>query len=239
MSLVHRCAACVCSCGYVCSKVAMAVVGPVLATLATSLILFVVYVYFSHIYPTLTQASHGGLSLTSAQAYLVTLLGLWLLFVTLFHYAATMFLSPGYPPANTAYSPNLLAMLALDPELHSHSSLPYRYCRRCDSIKPLRTHHCAVCNRCVQRMDHRQSIHSRPAVGGYRDASTVTSLTCAHCCVCAMYGWLARLSVGEQLCGLPQLQALQPLLPLPRCDRLLLHGSRLASRRPSDAGPAQ
>lgn len=157
MSLVHRCAACVCSCGYVCSKFAMAVVGPVLATLATSLILFVVYVYFSHIYPTLTlPANSGGLSLTPLQSNAITLLGLWLLFVTLFHYAATMFLSPGYPPANTSYSPNLLALLALDPELHSHSSLPYRYCRRCESIKPLRTHHCAVCNRCVQRMDHRQ-----------------------------------------------------------------------------------
>ena len=157
MSLVHRCAAFACSCGYLCSKVAMAVVGPILASLATSLILFVVYVYFTHIYPTLTATPQdGGLELTALQSYLVTLLGLWLLLVTLFHYAATMFLSPGYPPPNSAYSPNLLAMLSLDPELHSHSSLPYRYCRRCESIKPLRTHHCAVCNKCVQRMDHRQ-----------------------------------------------------------------------------------
>ena len=107
MSLVHRCDAFVCSCGYVCSKVAMAVVGPVLATLATSLILFVVYVYFTHIYPTLTapRDGNGGLALTPLQSYLVTLLGLWLLAVTLFHYAATMFRSPGYPPASTAYSP--------------------------------------------------------------------------------------------------------------------------------------
>ena len=160
MSLVHRLAACVCSCGYLCSKVAMALIGPVLASLATSLILFVVYVYFTHIYPALTLPHDGVPGLTPLQARLVTLLGLWLLFVTLFHYAATMLRSPGYPPAASAYSPALLAMLALDPELHSHSSLPYRYCRRCECIKPLRTHHCAVCNKCVQRMDHRQQTRA-------------------------------------------------------------------------------
>ena len=169
----------------------MAVIGPVLATLATSLILFVVYVYFTHIYPTLTlPADSGGLSLTSLQSYSITLLGLWLLFVTLFHYTATMFLSPGHPPASTAYSPNLLAMLALDPELHSHSSLPYRYCRRCESIKPLRTHHCAVCNKCVQRMDHRQhhNYHTARHTPRHRCCLTCPSICAAH---------TVRLSVGE------------------------------------------
>ena len=28
------------------------------------------------------------------------------------------------------------------------------YCKRCESIKPDRAHHCTVCNRCVLRMDH-------------------------------------------------------------------------------------
>ena len=182
MSLLHRCAACVCSFGYVCSKVAMAVVGPVLATLATSLILFVVYIFFAQIHPALTETGPRGLGLTPLQARLTTLLGLWLLFITLFHYAATMFLSPGHPPPSSAYSPNLMALLSLDPELHSPSSLPYRYCRRCESIKPLRTHHCAVCNKCVQRMDHRQT-HRDNSTQQQRKYRPALTFTCACRCV--------------------------------------------------------
>lgn len=27
-------------------------------------------------------------------------------------------------------------------------------CKKCDSPKPPRTHHCSVCNKCVLKMDH-------------------------------------------------------------------------------------
>lgn len=27
-------------------------------------------------------------------------------------------------------------------------------CRHCNNYKPLRAHHCSICGRCVQRMDH-------------------------------------------------------------------------------------
>ena len=27
-------------------------------------------------------------------------------------------------------------------------------CKKCDFVKPLRTHHCSVCNKCVLLMDH-------------------------------------------------------------------------------------
>ena len=29
-----------------------------------------------------------------------------------------------------------------------------RYCRHCRAFKPLRTHHCSICRRCVLKMDH-------------------------------------------------------------------------------------
>lgn len=29
-----------------------------------------------------------------------------------------------------------------------------RYCKKCNEVKPMRTHHCSVCNRCVFQMDH-------------------------------------------------------------------------------------
>eukprot|EP00055_Hartaetosiga_balthica_P007877 m.27952 g.27952 ORF g.27952 m.27952 type:complete len:379 (+) comp5995_c0_seq2:47-1183(+) len=28
------------------------------------------------------------------------------------------------------------------------------YCKKCENIKPLRAHHCSVCNKCVLKMDH-------------------------------------------------------------------------------------
>lgn len=31
---------------------------------------------------------------------------------------------------------------------------PPRICRRCNTFKPLRAHHCSVCNRCITKMDH-------------------------------------------------------------------------------------
>ena len=30
----------------------------------------------------------------------------------------------------------------------------YKYCKKCQKIKPPRTHHCSICNKCVLRMDH-------------------------------------------------------------------------------------
>lgn len=30
----------------------------------------------------------------------------------------------------------------------------YRYCSKCNCVKPPRTHHCSVCKRCVLKMDH-------------------------------------------------------------------------------------
>lgn len=34
------------------------------------------------------------------------------------------------------------------------SYIRYRFCSKCQQVKPPRAHHCAVCKRCVMRMDH-------------------------------------------------------------------------------------
>ena len=36
----------------------------------------------------------------------------------------------------------------------NHLNTVYKYCGQCDNIKPPRTHHCSLCQRCVRRMDH-------------------------------------------------------------------------------------
>ena len=149
LSVVHRCTACVFSFGFCCSKVMMRAIGPLLATVALSLIFFVLLVYFSYIYPSLTSPRHHNLSPHTAN--LITAVGLYLLLLTLFHYLSTMFIAPGHPPPLSYWTPERRALLAYDPELHSKSG-DHRFCRSCDVIKPMRTHHCSLCNTCVLKM---------------------------------------------------------------------------------------
>ena len=33
-------------------------------------------------------------------------------------------------------------------------AVQFKWCYRCNKIKPPRTHHCSLCERCVLRMDH-------------------------------------------------------------------------------------
>lgn len=35
-----------------------------------------------------------------------------------------------------------------------NSLYQFRFCKKCEEIKPPRSHHCSACNRCVMKMDH-------------------------------------------------------------------------------------
>jgi len=41
-----------------------------------------------------------------------------------------------------------------DDEADNNSYNKGKVCLKCKSFKPLRTHHCSICNACVLRMDH-------------------------------------------------------------------------------------
>ncbi len=32
--------------------------------------------------------------------------------------------------------------------------IQYQHCKKCNKIKPPRSHHCSICDKCVLRMDH-------------------------------------------------------------------------------------
>jgi len=32
--------------------------------------------------------------------------------------------------------------------------MQFRYCNKCNQVKPPRTHHCKTCNQCIMKMDH-------------------------------------------------------------------------------------
>jgi len=119
-------------------------VGPLLASLATFLILFVVYAYFTEILPLIVE-ERG-----STAAQLLTLVGIYILISLLWNYLSTMFVGPGHPPSSIG--DDLKGLLNDDPELEQGQT--HRFCRKCNAVKPMRTHHCSICNRCVLKMDH-------------------------------------------------------------------------------------
>jgi len=124
--------------------VAISLVGPVLSCVATFLILFISYVYLTEIAPMLTQR------LGNAKSQLTTLIGLWILGNLLFNFFRTSYLGPGSPPSRL--DNETIALLRDDPDLREGES--HRFCRTCNTVKPMRAHHCSICKKCVLKMDH-------------------------------------------------------------------------------------
>lgn len=119
-------------------------VGPLLATIATTLIILVSYTWFTNVIPTLMERE--GFFWT--QVY--TVIGLWLLGNLLFNYFSTMYHGPGNPPK--IMDDERKALLIDDPE--NRPGMTHRYCNYCNIVKPMRAHHCSICKKCVLKMDH-------------------------------------------------------------------------------------
>lgn len=64
-----------------------------------------------------------------------TLLGIWFVFNIFFNWHMCSFSSAGNPPK-------------------ARENSPFKTCKKCDRIRPPRTHHCSVCGVCVLAMDH-------------------------------------------------------------------------------------
>ncbi|KAH0316545.1 zf-DHHC-domain-containing protein, partial [Aureobasidium melanogenum] len=72
-------------------------------------------------------------------------------------YTIAVFKDPGSPTNSLAtggYASLPTHESAAPTPLTAKSSGKPRYCKKCNSIKPDRTHHCSSCNRCVLKMDH-------------------------------------------------------------------------------------
>ena len=118
--------------------------GPVLAMLAITLIVIVVYCYFTVVLPTyeLGMATGGQV-----------VLGLALLFNILWNYFMCMIRGPGFVPE--LMDKFILEQLVFDPDLNTRNGRRMRECLKCERVKPMRAHHCSICKKCVLKMDHR------------------------------------------------------------------------------------
>jgi len=64
-------------------------------------------------------------------------LGHWILVNIIFHYYMALTTPPGNPPKDSSSLPEITGR-----------------CKKCHFVKPPRTHHCSICNKCILRMDH-------------------------------------------------------------------------------------
>jgi palmitoyltransferase ZDHHC2/15/20 len=80
-------------------------------------------------------------------------------------YTVAVFIDPGSPTKKqrTANNPQYSSLPTVEPASHVPSNIRTittsstgtpRFCKKCQTPKPDRTHHCSTCRRCVLKMDH-------------------------------------------------------------------------------------
>lgn len=70
-----------------------------------------------------------------------------MLYNLVYNYVMAYRVGPGYPTH------------VLDSVLDQHSV--DKKCKKCQGRKPIRTHHCSICNKCVMQMDRNYTIYHR------------------------------------------------------------------------------
>lgn len=107
------------------TKLFMDILGPVLILFAFGLIVLACYEYYFIILPQISSISW----------FLSLVLAFWFLFIVfnlVFNYILCIVISPGH----TYYIPDVPS------------------CAKCGVSKPMRAHHCQICDKCVLKMDH-------------------------------------------------------------------------------------
>jgi hypothetical protein len=124
-------------------RVAGKLLGFALVCTASTLITGSVYVYVTLVLPTYVCRDSDSCSIHRFAT-------LFLAVNVLFNYAACVLTSPGIPDV-----PHLMRYVAKQPEDDAlDNGTTWKMCHKCKNIKPPRTHHCGICNRCVLNMDH-------------------------------------------------------------------------------------
>jgi len=117
--------------------------GPLFMLLAFSLFSFETYTYFVHVLP------NDDLPLPF-QAF-VTCVGVFLLCNLVYNYFKAIFTDPGLPPE---WVSEQVMEDGAEGLTQAETDRKPKRCPKCLRQKPVRTHHCSVCKRCVMKMDH-------------------------------------------------------------------------------------
>lgn len=107
-------------------KPIMKILGPILVLLFYTLKITVTGVYFIYILP-----YYNFYQYSASFTYITTAVGLNILYCLVYNYTKCIVTGPGHPDSEA------------DPK-----------CKKCLKSKPLRAHHCSICEKCVLKMDH-------------------------------------------------------------------------------------
>jgi len=86
-------------------------------------------------------------------------------FFLIFNYILSIIIKPGelidiinskkFKIINPYYTKLInLSYILKENNINKNCKFPFSFCKYCNNIKPLRTHHCNVCNKCIFKMDH-------------------------------------------------------------------------------------
>ncbi|ONK79500.1 uncharacterized protein A4U43_C01F6990 [Asparagus officinalis] len=115
--------------------------GRILSIPVLAVISLVGYVYYTTVFVLLDQ----WLGLNSSPGFLNAVIFSFFAFMGLVSFFVSVLTDPGGVPSS--FAPD-----SEDPQ--KHQGVKSRYCDKCNTYKPPRTHHCRVCKRCVLKMDH-------------------------------------------------------------------------------------
>ena len=86
----------------------------------------------------------------------VTPIAIFLLANSIYNYFMCIYIGPGHPPLASVEDGCLEEVPlghALDARLRKNDDF-HQACNKCGLLRPPRTHHCSVCQKCVLKMDH-------------------------------------------------------------------------------------
>ncbi|CAH1445855.1 unnamed protein product [Lactuca virosa] len=109
--------------------------------------LAIVYIYFSTVFVFVDQ----WFGLRSSPGIMNTVVFTAVAIMCIRNYVVAMFTDPGRVPPS--FAPDIEDSEHPIHEIKRKGG-DLRYCKKCSSYKPPRSHHCRICKRCVLRMDH-------------------------------------------------------------------------------------
>lgn len=124
----------------------------------------------------------------------------WILLNT--SYTVAVFTDPGSPLSDRQGYTALPSHEPASSSITAKSSGEYRFCKKCQTRKPDRAHHCSSCKRCVLKMDHHCPwLATCVGFRNYKPFILFLGYTCAFCYICfavsASWVWGQVLSGGD------------------------------------------
>ena len=125
-----------------------------LVTITTSLLLFIVFQYFSTVYPWLLNNDDTN----DIILYIYTAVGIFIAINIFFNYFHCIRIHPNTSNINDESDLNedglVKSFYVHDPDLLQFMNQTIRYCDKCKNYKSWRSYHCSRCKQCILRKDH-------------------------------------------------------------------------------------